>query len=76
MCFIPIIPLDQYRVIYFEHGFFSSKYIGRSLRTPPDPRRLADPGGKRLKRSHNRLYVTALILALAVLSLLFWHASS
>ena len=75
LCFIPIIPLWQYRVIYFEKGWFSSKYIGRRLLTARDARRPPDPGGERLKRFHNRLYVTALIVGLVVLSLLFWLTS-
>src|SRR5882724_9963961 len=29
---LPIIPLGQYRVIYFERGLLSGRYIGRRLR--------------------------------------------
>ena len=75
--FVPIFPMTgQYRVIYFEKRYFSSRYIARRLLTPEDARRSTDPGGQRLKRLRNRVHVAAVILVLVVLLLLLWLTSS
>ena len=34
-CFLlPVIPLGRYRIIYLEHGHWSTRYVGRKLRHP------------------------------------------